>query len=95
MITNNNYNVDLAKLSDENYCFAKEIYFDAKAQGIKSTRDKSLIRLIKSKAILASGFPTILLPVNPNRLYDRTNNLLQKKQIGNFSTTFLMKKSLL
>ena len=41
MITNKNYNVDLASLQDERlmYDFAKEMNFDLKAQGNKSTRD--------------------------------------------------------
>ena len=41
MITNKNYNVDLASLLDKKlmYDFAKEICFDTKAQGNKSTRD--------------------------------------------------------
>ena len=40
MITNENYNVDLASLSDERlmYDFAKEKNFDTKTQGKKSTR---------------------------------------------------------
>ena len=44
MVTNKNYNVDLASLSDEKllYDFAKEMNFDLKAQGNKSTRDRTL-----------------------------------------------------
>ena len=39
IITNKNYNVDLAKLSDKKlmYDFAKEMNFDLKAKGKKST----------------------------------------------------------
>ena len=39
MITNKNYNVDLAKLSDKRpmYDFAKALIFDVKAHGSKST----------------------------------------------------------
>ena len=49
MITNKNYNVDLASLSDKKlmYDFAKEMNFDLKAQGNKSTRDRTLIKLLK------------------------------------------------
>ena len=38
-ITNKNYNVDLASLSDKKflYDFAQEMYFDVNAQGNKST----------------------------------------------------------
>ena len=50
MITSKNYNVDLAKLQDKKlmYKFAKEMIFDLKAQDNKSTRDRSLIKLLKS-----------------------------------------------
>ena len=46
MITNKNYNVDLANLSDKiiMYDFAKEMIFDLKAQGNKSARDRTLIK---------------------------------------------------
>ena len=45
MMTNKNYNVDLVKLSDNKllYEIAKEMYYDEKALGSKSTRDKSLV----------------------------------------------------
>ena len=45
MITNKNYNVDLANLSDKKlmYDFAKEMNFDLKAQGNKPTRHKKKI----------------------------------------------------
>ena len=48
MITNKNYNVDLAKLSDKKIKndFAKEKNFDVKAKSKKSTRDRTLIKLI-------------------------------------------------
>ena len=43
-ITNKNYNVYFANLSDKKllYDFAKEMNFDIKAQGNKSTRDRTL-----------------------------------------------------
>ena len=49
MITNSKYNVDLASLVDKKvmYDFAKEMHFDQKAVGKKSTRDRNLIKLIK------------------------------------------------
>ena len=37
------------------YEFAKQMYSDEKALGIKSTRDLSLIRLRKSPAIMAGS----------------------------------------
>ena len=53
MITNKNYNVDLASLSDKKlvYDFAKELHFDVKAQGRKPTRDSTLIKLFKSPGL--------------------------------------------
>ena len=46
MMTNKNYNVHLANLLDKKlmFEFAKEMYFDEKAPGNKSTRDKTFIR---------------------------------------------------
>ena len=57
MITNKNYNVDLANLSDKKllYDFAKEMNFDLKAQISKSTRDRALIKLLKSPSITVSS----------------------------------------
>ena len=57
MITNKNYNVNNASLSDKKlmYDFAKEMHFDERRVGNKSTRDKTLIKLLNSPAIMASG----------------------------------------
>ena len=88
MITNKNYNVDLAKLSVKKlmYDFAKEMHFDLKAQGNKSTRDRTLIKLLKSPAIMASGVSkTIFLSSDPNGLGDKLKLLLQEKHAGNNS----------
>ena len=48
MITNKNYNVDLASLQDKKlmYEFAKEMNFDTKALGNKSTGDRKLINYL-------------------------------------------------
>ena len=93
MITNKNYNVDLAKLSDKKlmYDFAKEMNFDLKAVGKKSTRDKTLIKLIKSPAIMACGVLTIFFPSDTDELSDRIKFLLQEKQAGNNSDIFNQK----
>ena len=56
--------------------------FDERALGNKSNRDKSIIRLLQSPAILASGIFTKLLLENPNELCDKIYLLLQKKQGG-------------
>ena len=59
MITNKNYNVDLANLSNKKlmFDFAKEMNFDLIAQAKKSPRDRTLIKLLKSPGLMvyASG----------------------------------------
>ena len=52
-----NYNVDIDNSQDRKlkYEFAKEMCFDEKALGNRSTGDKSLIRLLKSPAIMAGS----------------------------------------
>ena len=62
------------------YDFAKEKNFDLKAQGIKSTRDRTLLKLLKSPdlKVSASGVSkTILLSSDPDELCDRLKILLQ------------------
>ena len=88
MITNKDYNVNHASLADEKlmYDFAKEMHFDTKAQGRKPTRDKTLIRLLKSPEIMASGISkTIFLPSDPDELCIRLKLLLREKHAGNNS----------
>ena len=88
MTTYKNYNVDHASLSDKKlmYDFAKEMHFDIKAQDNKSTRDRTLIKLLKSPGLMlsASGVSkTIILSSDPNELCDRLKFLLQEKHAGN------------
>ena len=90
MITNSKYNVDLASLQDKKlmHDFAKEMNFDAKAVGNKSTRDKTLIKLLKSPGLMvsASGVSkTTILSYDPNELSDRLKLLLQEEHAGNNS----------
>ena len=90
MITNKNYNVDLANLSDKNliYDFAKGMNFDLKAQGNKSTRDRTLIKLLKSPGLMvsASGISKPRFSSSdPDELCDRLKILLQEKHGGNNS----------
>ena len=88
MITNSKFNVDLASLSDKKlmYDFAKEMHFDLNAPGNKSTRDRKLIKLLKSPAILASGVSkTIFLSSDLDELCNRLKLLLQEKHAGNNS----------
>ena len=86
MITNKDYNVDHASLADKKlmYNFAKEMHFDLKAVGKKPTRDKTLIKLLKSPANMASGVSkTMFLSSDLDELCDRLRLLLQEKQAGN------------
>ena len=90
IITNSKYNVDPASLQDKKlmYDFAKELKYDAKAVGNKSTRDKTLIEILKSPGLMvsASGVSkTIILTSDPNELCDRLRLLLQEKHAGNIS----------
>ena len=56
------------------------MYFDVKAPGNKSTRDRTLIKILKTPAIMACGISTIFLPSDSSKLCDRLNFLLEKKQ---------------
>ena len=90
MLTNKNYNVDLASLADKKllYDFAKEMHFDVKKIGNKSTRDRTLIKLLKSPGLMvsASGVSkTIFLSSDPDELCERLKLLLQEKHAGNNS----------
>ena len=68
------------------YDFAKEMHFDERRVGNKSTRDRTLIYLLNSPAIMASGVSkTIFLSSDPNELCDRLKLLLQEKNGGNIS----------
>ena len=88
MISYKNYNVDLASLADKKlmYNFAKEMHFDERRVGIKTTRDKTLIKLISSPDIMASGFSkTIFLSSDPNDFCVRLKLLIQEKHAFNNS----------
>ena len=88
MITNSKYNVDHASLTDKKlmYDFAKEMHFDQKTVGKTYTRDRTLIKLLKSPVLMvsASGVSkTIFLSSDPNELCNRLKLLLQEKHAGN------------
>ena len=90
MKSNKKYNVDFANFSDKKlmYEFAKEMNFDFKAQGNKSTRHRTLMKLLKSPSIMASALgvsKTILLSSDPDELCNRLQLLLQEKHAGNNS----------
>ena len=68
------------------YDFAKEMHFDERRVGNKSTRDKTLIKVLKSPGFMASGVSkTIFLSSDTDELCDRLKLLLQEKQAGNNS----------
>ena len=92
MITNKNFNVDLASLSDKKlmYDFAKQMHFDKKAPGNKSTRDRTLIKLLKSSGLMISSSGIsykIFLSSNPNDLCKRLKLLITENRAGNNSVT--------
>ena len=87
-ITNYDFNVDHSNQQDRKmiYEFAKETNFNIKQKGNKCSRDKSIIRLLKSPAIMASGISkTIFLSSDPDELCNRLKLLLQEKHAGNNS----------
>ena len=83
MITNDNYNVNHASLSDKKlmYDFAKEMNFPVKGPGRKSIRDSTLTKLPKSPAIMASGVSTIFLSFDPDELCDRLKFYYKKSKL--------------
>ena len=75
MLMNKNSNLSLARVPDENllYDFAKKVKFDVRGPGNKSTRDGTLIKMLKPPglSLSASGIPiTIVLPSDPDELCD-------------------------
>ena len=60
--------------------------YDTKSTGQPSTRHTSIMKILESPAILASGISkTIILSSDPNELCDRLRLLLQEKHAGNNS----------
>ena len=84
-ITDYDFNVDHSNQQDRKliYEFAKEMNFNIREKGKKSDRDKSIARLLKSPAIMASMFSNIIgLSSDPDGLFDRLKLLLQEIQAG-------------
>ena len=87
-VTNYDFNIDHSNQQDRKlvYEFAKEMNFNIKKKGNKSNRDRSIIRLLESPAIMASVISkTMFLSENPNELCDRLRLILQEKHAGNNS----------
>ena len=93
-MTNYNFNVGHSNPQDRKIIreFAEEMNFDIKNIGRPSCRDKSLINLLKSPAIRASGVSTIFLSSDPNQLCDKLKLLLQEKKLETI-LIYLTKKS--
>ena len=87
-MTNFDFNVSHSNPKDQKliYKFGREMNFNIKQKGRKSDRDKSMIKILKSPAIMASGISNIIfLSSDPDELCDRLNFLLQEIQAGNNS----------
>ena len=86
-MTNYDFNVDHSNQQDRKliYELAKEMNFNIRQKGNKSDRDKSIIRLLRSTRILASGVTTIFLSENADELCNRLKLLLQEEHAGNTS----------
>ena len=62
------------------------MHFDKRRVGNKSTRDRKLIKLLNSPAIMAYGVSkTIILSCDANELCGRLKLFLQEKYAGNNS----------
>ena len=88
LITNCKFNADHSSPQDKKliYEFAKEMNYDTKSTGRPSTRHTSIIKILESPAIMASGISkTKILSSDPNELCDRLKLLLQEKHAGNNS----------
>ena len=82
---NYDFKVDHSNQHDRKliYEFAKQMNFKIRQKGKKSDGDKSIVRLLRSPAIMASGVSkTIFLSSDPNELCDRLKLLLQEKHAG-------------
>ena len=86
-ITNYDFNVSHSNPKDQKliYEFAKEMNFNIKQKGRKRDRDRTLIKLLKAPAIIASGITTMFLSENPDELCNTLKTLLQEKYAGNNS----------
>ena len=91
LITNYKFNVDHSCPQDKKfiYEFAREMNYDVKSIGRPSPRHSSIIKILNSPAVMASGISkTIILSSDPNELCDRLRLLLQEKHAGNNSDIF-------
>ena len=88
LITDYKFNANHSSPQDKKliYEFAKEMNYGTKSIGRPSIRHNSIVKILNSPAILASGISkTIFLSSDPNELCDRLKILLQEKHAGNNS----------
>ena len=88
LITNHKFNADHSSPRDKKliYEFAKEMNYDTKSIGRPSIRHNSVVKILNSPAIMASGVSNIIiLSSDPDELCDRLRLLLQEKHAGNNS----------
>ena len=85
VITNYKFNADHSSLQDKKIIYesAKEMNYDTKSTGRPSTRHTSIIKILESPALMASGISrTKILSSDPNELCERLKLLLQEKHAG-------------
>ena len=88
LITDYKFNANHSSPQDKKliYEFAKEMNCDTKSIGRPNIRHNSIVKILNSPAILASGISkTIFLSSDPNELCDRLKLLIQEKHAGNNS----------
>ena len=88
LITNHKFNAGHSSPPDKKliYEFVKEMNYDTKSPGRPSIRHDSVVKILNSPAIMASGVSNIIiLSSDPNELCDRLRLLLQEKHAGNNS----------
>ena len=86
-MTKYGFNVSLSNPQDQKlfYDFGEELKFNMKQRGRKSNRDKTLIKLLKSPAIVASEVSTIVSFSILDELCHRLKLLIQEKHAGDNS----------
>ena len=87
-ITNHKFNADHSSPQDKKliYEFAKEMNYDTKSTGRPSVRHNSVVKILNSPAIMASGVSNVMiLSSDPDELCDRLRVLLQEIHAGNNS----------
>ena len=86
-MTGYDFNVSHSNPKDQKqiYEFGKEMNFNIRQKGGNSGTDKSLLKLPKSPAIMASRISAIFLSSKVDELCNRLKLLLQEEKAGNNS----------